>query len=248
MRQRYFLLLSILLIVGSPAAIQAGWNDWAKQLGGVLQPGGSQDSAAGLSQADIAAGLREALGVGVERAIALLGRDGGFLNDAQVRIPMPGALQTVEKGLRAAGQGAIADEFVQTINHAAEQAAPEARAIFVDAIRSMTLEDAGKILNGPDDAATRYFRERSEARLAAAVRPVVERATARVGVTSSYKRMVGGLGPLARLAVPGGLDLDRYVTQKTVDGIFIKLAEEEKRIRKDPMARSTELLKQVFGG
>jgi hypothetical protein len=160
---------------------------------------------------------------------------------------MPGSLQTLERGLRAAGQEAIADEFVATMNHAAERAVPETSAIFVETIKTMSVADARDILNGPDDAATRYFREQNQERLSTAILPIVQDATEKTGVTSAYKRLIGGMGFLSQFSNQDSLDLDSYVTRKTLDGLFVKLADEERSIREDPVARSTDLLKKVFG-
>jgi len=228
--------------------VQAGWGDWVKKIEESLPSTSPTDAAvSGLSQTEITAGLKEALNVGIERAIALLGQDGGFLNDAAVRIPMPDSLQALERGLRAAGQDAIADEFVATMNHAAERAVPETSAIFVETIRTMSVADATDVLNGPDDAATRYFREHNQERLSAAILPIVQDATQKTGVTSAYKRLVGGLGFLNQFGNQDSLDLDAYVTRRTLDGLFVKLADEERLIRENPVARSTDLLKKVFG-
>ena len=228
--------------------VQAGWGDWVKKIEESLPSASPTDAAvSGLSQTEITAGLKEALNVGIERAIALLGQDGGFLNDAAVRIPMPDSLQALERGLRAAGQDAIADEFVATMNHAAERAVPETSAIFVETIRTMSVADATDVLNGPDDAATRYFREHNQERLSAAILPIVQDATQKTGVTSAYKRLVGGLGFLNQFGNQDSLDLDAYVTRRTLDGLFVKLADEERLIRENPVARSTDLLKKVFG-
>ncbi|MGB5535173.1 MAG: DUF4197 domain-containing protein [Thiogranum sp.] len=228
--------------------VQAGWGDWVKKIEESLQSTSPTDAAvSGLSQTEITAGLKEALNVGIERATSLLGQDGGFLNDAAVRIPMPDRLQTLERGLRAAGQDAIADEFVATMNHAAERAVPETTAIFVETIRTMSVADARDVLNGPDDAATRYFREHNQERLSADILPIVQDATQKTGVTSAYKRLVGGLGFLNQFGNQDSLDLDSYVTRKTLDGLFVKLADEERLIRENPVASSTDLLKKVFG-
>lgn len=239
-------LTTFLLLAASPALI-AGWGDWLKNIEDALPTGtpvGSEATA--LSQTEIAAGLKEALNVGVERATSLLGREGGFLNDAAVKIPMPDALQQVERGLRAVGKDQFADDFLMAMNRAAEKAVPATAGILADTIKSMSLEDARGILNGPDDAATQYFRQRNEAKLTDAILPIVQDSTAQVGVTSSYKQMTGNLGFLSRFTDPENLDLDRYVASKTLDGLFLKLAQEEKLIRNDPVARSTELLKKVF--
>jgi len=235
-----------LLALTLPLGGYAGWQDLLKPSQEVAGPAGE---GLGLSQADMTSGLKEALRIGTERAIEYLGRDGGFLNDAQVKIPLPQSLQTVDQGLRAAGQGAIADEFIATMNHAAEQAVPETAAVLGAAITNMTLDDAKAILTGSDDAATDYFRRSSRVRLTEAILPIVAAATERTGVTSAYKRfMAGGAGGLLSRFVGGeNLDIDRYVTERALDGLFLKLAEQERLIREDPAARSTELLQKVFG-
>ena len=239
-------ILACLLLMAQGA--NAGWDDWIKKLDETLSTPGTADTAAtSLSQAEIAAGLKQALSTGVDRATALLGRKGGFANDAAVRITLPESLQTIAQGLRAAGQGAIVDEFTASMNRAAEKAVPATTAILVETIRKMSLQDARGILNGPDDAATQYFRKQNEQQLATAILPIVEDATAQTGVTSAYKKMTGGLGLLTQFGGHNSLDLDQYVTQRTLDGLFTKLAAEEKLIREDPVARSTQLLKKVFG-
>ena len=243
------LVVIVLFILSASPALEAGWSDWFKKFEDALPSEAPTDNGVtAVSQKEIVAGLKEALHVGVERATALLGQDGGFLNDAMVKIPMPESLQQLERGLRAVGQDALADEFVVSMNRAAEKAVPATTDILVDTIKSMSLEDAKGILNGPDDAATQYFRKQNEVKLSGAILPIVQDATAQVGVTSAYKKMTGSFGYLAQFTDQGAPDLDAYVTQKTLDGLFLKLAQEEKLIRRDPLARSTELLEKVFAG
>ncbi len=243
-------LLGTELLLG----VQSGDAAWQDQLRGLL--GGSEEStgatgssSGAVTQGEASSGLREALVVSTQRAIQLLGHNGGFLDDPQVRIPIPGPLRTVEKGLRAVGQGQRADEFIATMNHAAEQAVPQAAGIFGKAIRNMSLQDARSILTGPDNAATNYFREHTGSELTAAMLPIVSQATSKAGVTASYKRLTesGGSGMLGGLISSQAPDLDQYVTEKTLDGLFTKIAAEEKAIRTNPVARSTDLLKKVFG-
>ena len=237
-------------LIFSIQGVNAGLQDYLKPLGDVLNKGSGTTTGAtatSLSQQEMTSGLKEALSVGVRRAINLLGKDGGFLNDSTVKIPLPGMLQKVESGLRLVGQGKLADEFIATMNHAAERAVPEAASIFGDTIKNMTLKDAQGILQGADDSATQYFRENSGERLAQAISPIVKQATEKAGVTSAYKNMVGKAGVMGGLVDGSSLDLDKYVTDKTLDGLFLKLAAEEKQIRQNPLARSTDLLKKVFG-
>lgn len=194
----------------------------------------------------IAAGLKQALEHGTERAVGTLGQVNGFLKNPPIHIPVPDQLQRAESLLRRVGAGKYADQFVTSLNRAAEAAAPKAKSIFLDVIQAMTIQDAVDILRGADDAATQYFRRHSQARLTAAFQPIVARATSDVGVTAYYKRFVQKAAATG-LVDTRGLDLDEYVTRKTLDGLFYMIAREEKRIREDPIARTTELLRKVFG-
>jgi hypothetical protein len=191
--------------------------------------------------------LKEALERGLGQAVSQLGKEGGFLTNANVRIPVPERLQTVEKVLRRAGQDRLADEFVASMNHAAERAVPAAATVFTDSVRKMTVEDARSILTGPDNAATEYFRKTSGSRLQEAFRPIVADATAQAGVTAAYKKMVDGAGFASSLFKAYSPDLDAYVTEKAADGLFKVVAEEEKKIRENPAERTTSLLRTVFG-
>lgn len=242
----WWLAAALAAMVGSA---QADWRDWLDRAGESLGLGasGEQSGAQGVSQADAVAGLRQALKVGAGRAVEALAKEGGYLDDPVVRIPMPKMLRPVADGLDKLGQGRYADAFVESMNRAAEKAAPEAAAIFSDAATDMSVDDAWGILKGADDAATRYFREHTEERLFDAFLPIVQEATASAQVTAAYKTVLDYAGPYTRFVDPERLDLDRYVTREALDGLFLKLAEEEKRIREQPAARTTELLKKVFG-
>jgi hypothetical protein len=209
-----------------------------------------------LTEEQITAGLKEALATGIERSVTNLGRADGFLKDTDVRIPLPPSLRWADKSLRAIGQEQLSDEFVTTLNRAAEQAMPAAGPVLGDAVRQMTLADARSILSATNAAATAYFRRTSEATLHERLLPLVRNATANTGVTAQYKAVLdkvglgreGGLGSLGRTFLgTENLDLDSYVTSKALDGLFTKVAEEEERIRANPAARTTELLRKVFG-
>jgi hypothetical protein len=222
-------------------------------LGGAVQSLSGFDSSkmlsSALSNSEVVAGLKEALANGVETAINTLGQPGGFVGNSLVEIAIPDSLSTVAKGARALGQGSQVDTLELTMNKAAEQAVPEAATILGDAIRAMSVEDGMAILNGKDDAATQYFRRVSETKLAAGFKPIVTRATDQVGVTSAYKDMTGSLGPLLSMATgKNDLDIDNYITDEALDGLFTYIAKEEKNIRQNPAARVTDLLKKVFGG
>jgi hypothetical protein len=231
----------------APVAGHAGWLDFLKPTGTNTNATVGQTTLAALSQTEVANGLKEALSKGVNMAIANLGKEGGFLNNADVKIPMPPQLQQVEKALRAAGQNKMADDFVATMNRAAEQAVPVAAQVFAGAITNMTVADAKAILTGPNDAATQYFRKTSETQLHEKFLPIVKEATARTGVTASYKNLLQQAGPLASFLSKDATDLDGYVTAKALDGLFKMVAVEEKKIRENPAARTTDLLKKVFG-
>ncbi|MEJ2687506.1 MAG: DUF4197 domain-containing protein [Gammaproteobacteria bacterium] len=243
------LRIGVVLLCGALPlmAAQAGWRDFLDRLPGLSPEGSTAASgSASLSQSEMARGLKEALEKGIQHAVSRLGRSGGFLDDARVRIPMPKQLQWVERSLRAVGQERLADQFVTSMNRAAEQAVPAAAGVFRDAARAMTLKDARAIVTGPQDAATRYFRSHTEAQLTERMLPIVRRATARVGVTADYKRLMEAAGPLAGYLGRDTVDLDSYVTHRALDGLFLKIAEEEKQIRENPAARTTALLKKVF--
>lgn len=201
-----------------------------------------------VSDNEIAGGLKEALSKGVGSAIKSLGKEDGFFKNVRVKIPLPKSLQKVEKIVRVAGQGKAVDEFVRSMNRAAEKAVPVAVDVFVDSIKKMTFDDARQILfSKKQDSATQFFRRTSEETLREKFRPIVEEFTAKTGVTQKYKTMIGKAGFAAQFLGKDATDLDGYVTQKALDGLFLLIADEEKKIRKDPLGRTTSLLKKVFG-
>jgi hypothetical protein len=210
-------------------------------------PGAPGTQTSDLTDAKIAAALKQALEVGTGQAVALTGRLDGFFANEAIKILMPDRLRSLEQGLRVLGLGAQVDEFVLSMNRAAERAAPSARRIFLDAIGEMTFDDVRRILGGPDTAATEYFKGRTTDRLAAAFQPIVGRAMDEVGVTRQYKELTGRAQAIPFLRLDD-VDIDRYVVGKALDGLFVMVGEEEKKIRKDPAARVTDLLREVFGG
>lgn len=214
----------------------------------------SSGLASSLSQDQIIQGLKEALGKGVQQAVGRLGHDNGFLTNLNVKIPMPEKLRTVEKTLRVLQQDKLADEFVTTMNHAAEQAVPEAAGVFGEAVKRMSIEDAKAILAGTNNAATQYFRRTTETNLYEKFLPIVKKATDQTGVTAVYKKLMekadtaNAFGSFGKsLLSAESVDVDAYITSKAMDGLFLMVAEEEKRIRENPIARTTDLLKKVFG-
>jgi hypothetical protein len=226
--------------------------DLFEQLG--LKRGPTPTALSSLSEEQVVTGLKAALASGVQFAITNLGRPDGFMKNAQVRIPLPETMRKVENGLRTMGQGATADEFITTMNRAAEQAVPEAAQVLGESVRQMSIADAKNILTGTNTAATDYFRRTSSTNLYPRFLPIVKKATDQTGVTSAYKRLLAktnvggiGLGNLGGFGTRNDLDIDSYVTQKALDGLFTKIAEQERLIRENPAARSTEVLQKVFG-
>jgi len=199
-----------------------------------------------LSDSKINAGLKQALQIGAENSVQLVGRKDGYFANAAIKILMPKNLQPLEKGLRMVGYGPKVDDFVLSMNRSAEAAAPAARKIFVDAITSMSFDDARHILSGGDTAATEYFKQKTTPQLTAAFRPVVDKTMADNGVTKQYNSLVGQYKALP-FAKKQDLDITNYVVGKALDGLFFELGEEERKIRKDPAKQTTDLLKEVFG-
>lgn len=241
-------ILFFAIAFGTAWPAHAGWSDLVNKISGAVgAPGATGVGGTALSDGDVIAGLKEALAKGTRSAVSALGRPDGYLGRPQVRIPLPGGLATVANGMRRLGQGRYADQLETTLNRAAERAVPEAAPIFANAVRNMNLDDARRILNGPDDAATRYFRKVGGKRLFARMRPIVSDATDAAGVSGAYKQLQTKAGIATQLLGMKTPDLDSYVTNKALDGLFLMIAAEEKRIRKNPAARTTELLKRVFG-
>jgi len=200
----------------------------------------------GLSDVKIGSGLREALKIGTENTVNLTGKTDGYFLNQVIKILMPERLRTLEKGLRAVGYGPQVDEFILSMNRASEQAAPFAKQIFWDAIGEITFDDVRKIWSGHETAATDYFKGKTTDKLTAAFRPVVDKAMNEVGVTRQYKELVGRYESIP-FVKKETFDLDHYVVTKALDGLFHVLGEEERKIRTDPAARITDLLKEVFG-
>jgi Protein of unknown function (DUF4197) len=226
-----------MFLLASSASASAQIQDLAKKLGL-----GGQST---LSDSKIASGLKQALQVGATNAVKSAGRHDGYFGNAAIKILMPRNLHPLETGLRAVGYGPKIDDFVLSMNRAAEAAAPSAKKIFLDAILAMSFDDARKILAGGDTAATDYFRSRTTAQLTTAFRPYVEKTMAQNGVARQYETLTAQYKslPFARNQT---LDINDYVVSKALDGLFYTLGQEERKIRQDPAARTTTLLKEVF--
>jgi hypothetical protein len=194
-----------------------------------------------------ASGLKAALNQGASKAVALLGREDGFLGNPEVRIPLPGKLQKARKTLKKLGLKKQTDALELAMNRAAEAAVPQARQLFVDAIGRMSVADAVSILKGPEDAATQYFRATMTAPLTEAFQPIVGEATARIDLAKSYDALAAKASALG-LVDEEDAALDAYVTRKALDGLFLMMAREEAAIRKDPLGQADTLLRSVFGG
>ena len=205
----------------------------------------NQRSTSGLSNDKIIAGLKQALQVSTGKAVAVTGKRDGFLKNEAIRILLPPKLKTVGTGMRMLGMGAQVDQLEVGMNRAAEQATPYAKQIFLNAVKKMTFDDARRILTGGDTAATVYFQRSSSAELATAFTPIVQRSMEHVGVVQQYNRVLSNAPGGSALA--GQFDLNKYVVGKTLDGLFLMLGEQEKKIRKNPAAQTTALLKEVFG-
>ena len=237
---------AVLLLVFPLRAPAPQWKDLLGTAQQAMQPQGSAGSIAALSNSDIAAGLKAALAQGTRTAVASLGRSDGFWGNAAARIPMPAAVQKLERTLRGVGLAGPVDQFHLSLNRAAEQAVPVAADVFAGAVQKLTLNDVRGILQGPSDAATQYFRRSTTATLTAKFRPLVAQSTAQVGVAQSYRQLTASAGPLAA-ALGAPSDLDGYVTGKALDALFVQVAAEEARIRENPAARGSEILRRVFG-
>jgi hypothetical protein len=253
MKAIIFRWLAALILVIPHFHAKAGLLDSLKSA--LTTTNSSAITAAGLSADQVTAGMKEALGKGVSNAVMSLGHTGGFMTNLAVKIPLPAKLQSVESALRLSGHGVLADDFVASMNHAAEQAVPVAAGVFGDAIKQMTIADAKAILTSTNDAATQYFRRTTQTNLYTQFLPIVQKATDSVGVTAQYKAMMAKFDTANTLTSMFGskskisfeaADIDSYVTHRALDGLFVMVAAEEKNIRANPAARTTELLQKVF--
>ncbi|MEQ8193675.1 MAG: DUF4197 domain-containing protein [Rhodospirillales bacterium] len=232
-----------------PASAQTDWMKKGQEmLGGFGQKdsGSTGNPTSSLSLGDIGAGLKDALKVGTGNVVAKLGKADGFNADPAIRIPLPDSLQYVKTTLERLGMGAMLADLETRLNRAAEVATPKARDLFVDAIAKMTVDDAKKIYNGPNDAATRYFQGKMSGPLADAMRPVIDQSLSEVGAIRAYDKVISQYKAIP--FVPDAkANLTGHVVGKGIDGIFHYLAKEEAAIRQNPAARTTDLLKKVFG-
>lgn len=235
----FFTLVVFLLL---PTLVWAGWLEKGT---GLLNSLGGSDKAAELTTDEIGKGLKEALRVGSESVVNQLGANDGFNADENIHIPLPGSLTTAKNLLAKVGQSHLLDDLELKLNRAAEAATPKAKQLFFNAISQMTLDDVKKIYDGPDDAATQYFKGKMSPQLAEEMRPVVDHTLSQVGAVRSYDNMMTEYKKLP--FVPDiKANLSDHVITKGMDGIFYYLAKEEAAIRQNPVKRTTELLQKVF--
>jgi hypothetical protein len=245
MKKIVFIMGGLIMISATSVSAQS-WNKIKKQAtekaSSVKAPGLPR---AALSEEEVAKGLKEALNQGVEKGVEQLNKKDGYLKNPELKIPMPDEAKKVEDKLRAIGQGAKVDEAIESMNRAAEQAAEGAKDVFVAAIQGMTLTDVMGILKGENDAATQYLNQTTKDELTKKFQPIIKVALDNVGATQHWSTVFGSYNkiPLVSKVNP---NLEEYVTEKALNGLFLQIAKEELKIRVDPMARATDLLKKVF--
>ncbi|MCA0396010.1 MAG: DUF4197 domain-containing protein [Bacteroidetes bacterium] len=235
--------VGIISVLASSCAAQNNGGSILKKASDVL--GSKSGQGSGLSTDEIIAGLKEALTLGAQKSADKLSMADGFFKDAAVKVLMPEEAKKVESKLRAIGMGKLVDDAILSMNRAAEEASKSAAPIFVNAVKSMSVQDALGILRGADTAATGYLRKSTSAQLTASFRPVIEQALQKTGATKYWKDVFDTYNKFS--LKPINSDLTGFVTDRAMSGIFYYVADEEKKIRKDPAARATEILKKVFG-
>ncbi|MCE9569871.1 MAG: DUF4197 domain-containing protein [Rhodocyclales bacterium] len=203
-------------------------------------------SLADITGKDASGGLKEALIQGAGKAVEMLGKQDGFLGNPKVKIPLPESVQKIEGVLRGFGMGKQADELINAMNRAAEAAVPQAKTLLVNSIKQMSVEDAKGILSGGEDSATQYFRRTTSGPLSEKFKPVVQKAMAKVKLAEKYDQLAGKAAKFG-LVREQDAHLENYVTQKTLDGLYLMIADEEKAIRQDPAGAAGKLARKVFG-
>jgi hypothetical protein len=240
--KRLFIVLFLIAGIGGATQAQSLLNNLKKKVTGGSGAGSS------LSSDDIVGGLKQALTLGAQKSSDKLSAADGFFKDAAVKILLPPQAQNVEKTLRSVGMGKMVDDAILSMNRAAEDAAKSAAPIFVDAVKKMTVQDGLSILRGADTAATGYLRKTTSPQLTASFHPVIDSSLQKTGATKYWKTVFDTYNKLPTTFKKVDPDLSSFVTQRALDGIFYYVAQEEMKIRKDPAAQVTDLLKKVFGG
>ncbi len=238
MKKTIIVLLIMFVQIFSAHICHAGLFDGFKKLF-------SSVTQEGIDESTIIAALKEAISIGSDNAVKSVSELDGYLANQAIKIVIPKEFEMVANGLSKIGYNKPVDDFILSMNRAAEKAAPEAKTIFINAIKEMTFDDAKKILNGNDTATTDYFKSKASEELYAAFSPIISSSVNEVGATRYYKTMADKFALLPFMKTEN-LNLDNYVTNQALDGLFYMIGEEEKKIRTDPKARVTELLKKVF--
>ena len=246
-------ILSAAILLSTPALAQMDWMKKGQDMLGGLgksdskDSGSSSNSTSGLSLGDMGAGLKDALKVGTETVVGKLGKSDGFNADPAIRIPLPDSLKTVQTTLDRLGMGSLMNDLETKLNRAAEVATPKAKDLFFKSISEMTLDDVKNIYNGPNDSATKYFQGKMTVPLGESMRPIIDQSLSQVGAVQSYDKVISQYKAIP--FVPDvKANLTNHVIEKGISGIFYYLAKEEASIRQNPMKRTTDLLKKVFGG
>ncbi len=248
------IVLTALITLGCQANAFSLKDFDLKGLGSVFEEASSGSDSTSSSGSDVSAlsndetsdALKEALNQGVESAVASLGAANGFFSNKEVKIPLPESLKEIEKGMQMFGMGEQSDELVLKMNRAAEAAVPEAKALLISSIKQISLTDAKAILTGPDDAATQYFKRTTSADMGEKFLPVVQKTTEEVQLADTYNKYAG-MGSKFGVVKEEDSNIQRYVTNKALDGLYLMIAKEEAAIREDPLGRASSLLEKVFG-
>ncbi|WP_022670034.1 DUF4197 domain-containing protein [Hippea alviniae] len=240
-------VIGVVIVLFLSFSANAGWMEEQLKNFGVVVEQQNQEKDFNLTNEDAVNSLKEALIVSVSDVIGKLGRLNGFYKDPKVHIPLPEKIKQLKDLLEMVGLEEDLNKLELQMNRAAEKATPKAKRIFIKAIREMSVQDAKGILKGPDDAATQYFKRKMTPELKDAFRPIVKRTLYKVGAIRTYDEMFEGISEFLPFTKSRGFNFIDYVLNKTIDGIFYYMAEEEKQIRKNPAKRTTELLKKVFG-
>ena len=242
---------AVLILVAGTVRTQAQFRDMlnnAEKKVSDVEKGNGNKKGAGLSQSDISEGLKQALQVGAKNATGKVAVANGFFGDALIKVLMPPEAKKVESTLREVGMGSYVDDAILSMNRAAEDASGKALDIFVKAIVSMSIEDAVSILNGGNDAATNYLKAKTTASLTAAFKPVIQQSLDKVNATKYWATVFNTYNELPTTFKKVNPDLPSYVTERALNGVFVYIAQEEAKIRTNPAAQVTDLLKKVFGG
>ena len=240
-------LSAVLIAIASMDVSAQNWQDVRKKAKEKANKASSVGlpSTGGFSQEEVGKGLKEALSKGVDKGVTQLHKKDGYLKDPQIKIPMPAEARKVEDKLRSLGQGKKVDAAIESMNRAAEDAAEGAKDIFVAAIKGMTITDAMSILKGDNSAATKYLNKATRAELTQKFEPVIKVSLDKVGATKHWKKVFGTYNKLPFVSKINP-NLEQYVTEKALNGLFVQVAKEELQIRKNPLARTSDLLKKIF--